>query len=58
MIKINEALGELVQIPVLLGVVVNPEPCSGYRLTRSVRLAEIARQVLLRNPVAAAAQQT
>src|ERR1700744_4244469 len=56
-IQIDKALGQFVQLPLLLGVVVHAKPCARDLLARLIGFTEVAREVVLRNAVAAAAQE-
>src|SRR2546430_12156241 len=50
-------LSRSVQVPARFRVVIHAEPGAGHLFAGAVGLAEIPRQVVLRNPVTAAAEQ-
>src|SRR5688572_13836556 len=56
-IEVDELLGELVQVPVLLGVVVHGEPRRRDTLARDIWLTPVAVEILRRDLVAAPTQQ-
>src|SRR5256714_11440 len=56
-VEIHQALGELVQVPARFRVVIHAEPGASHLFAGAVGLAEIPRQVVLRNSVTAAAEQ-
>src|SRR5690349_8702585 len=57
-VEVDKLLGEFVEVPVLLRVVVDAEPRGGDTLARHVRLARIAIEHLRGNFVTATAEQT
>src|ERR1700733_13549591 len=57
LIQVDQPLGELVQVPVLVGVVIDPEPGAGDLFAGAIGQTENACEVIFRNLIAAAAQE-